>query len=59
MKRAIVSKDKRETQDIFINGYILTLVKGRKDQKGIVKQPCYCGKQGWALLSVVKMKRTK
>jgi hypothetical protein len=45
--------------DLFINGYIFTLVKGRKDQTGKIQEPCFLGKYGWALESVIKLKRTK
>lgn len=51
--------DKRQTMDLFINGYIYTLIKGRKDQNGRMKEPCFLGKKGWALLEIYKLKRTR
>jgi len=57
--RRLKFTDKRETQDLFINGYIYTLIKGRKDQMGNVSPPSFLGKKGWALLSIYKLKRTR
>ena len=57
--RRLKFTDKRETQDLFINGYIYTLIKGRKDQMKSEHTPCFCGKKGWALKEIIKMKRTR
>jgi len=50
-------KPERETKDIFINGFIYTLVKGRTDSCYGVSPPCYMGQQGWALQGVMRCKR--
>lgn len=47
-------KEKRETKDLLINGYVITLV--RMTERG---RPCACymGMQGWALQTIIKMNR--
>ena len=59
IRRVETNTKERKTMDLFINGYIFTLVKGRKDQTGKIQEPCFLGKYGWALESVIKSKRTK
>jgi hypothetical protein len=50
-------EDQRELKDVFINGYIFTLVKGRSDQNGNTEKPNFMGYQNWALQSICRMKR--
>ena len=59
MERKNINEKERETMDLFINGYIFTLIKGRKDQIGVIKKPCFMGKYGWALKEIIKLKRTR
>jgi len=43
------------TKDLFINGYIVTLIRRDDPLKPI---PSYRGMKGWALQEMYKMKRT-
>lgn len=55
-------RDTRETKTLFINGYIYTLVKGRISDNfrcKHIKDPTFMGMRGWALQSIIKLKRNK
>lgn len=49
------SKEIRETKDMVVNGYVITLVKLEENMRPL---PSYMGLKGWALQSMCKMKRT-
>ena len=56
-----MSTDTRETIDIIKNGHIYTLVKLKKEELHFrnCRPPKYMGKEGFALQSVIKLKRTR
>ena len=55
-KNITSSKEKRETQTLLKNGYVITLVKMEENSHRPI--PCYMGMWGWALQYVIKMERT-
>lgn len=56
-KKNITSSKKeiRETKDVLINGYVITLVRMEENVHRPI--PCFMGMWGWALKTEIKMKR--
>jgi len=48
-------KEKRETKDLLVNGYVITLVKMNERNR---PEACFMSMRGWALQTIFKMNRT-